>query len=100
MTAVPTRIRGVDYPSMRAASQALGVTHGAIWYAMESGALDRVGLGIKGITAAWMSLRKPCWFRGKRYHSQAEAARANGVSGATVSLSIKRMRDAERQMAA
>ena len=100
MTAVPTRIRGVDYPSMGAAARALGVTRGAIWYAMEKGTLDRCGLGAIGIGAAVTGLRKPCWYRGKHYPSRSDAARAHGVSVSAVSRSVAKMHDAARQMAA
>ena len=99
MTAVPTRIRGVDYPSIKDAARALGVTPGAIWQHIERGSVDRAGLGLGGF-AAKVSLRRPCWYRGKRYPSRAAAAKANGVTASAVTKSVNKMRDAARQMAA
>lgn len=99
-SAAPIQIRGVDYPSMRAAAEALGVTHGAIWQALEKGRLERVGLGIHGNWNGGAHLRKPCWFRGKHYPSRAAAARAHGLTVSAVCQSVKYANGVSRQMAA
>jgi len=38
-------IRGVTYPSVRAGSEALGITENAIYSALNRGNMDKVGLG-------------------------------------------------------
>lgn len=40
-----TKIRGVTYPSVKAASEALGVTVNAIYSALNRGNINTVGLG-------------------------------------------------------
>lgn len=97
---VPTLIRGVLYPSMSAAARALGVVTCTVSQAMDDGWLDRVGLGRPRGVSSRPDLRKPCWFRGKRYPSRTAAALAHGVTVAAVSLSVSRARQAARQMAA
>ena len=42
----PTLIRGVLYPSARAAAKALGVHENTIWHALNHGDIDHVGLGL------------------------------------------------------
>lgn len=44
MRKVPVRIRGVDYPSIRAAARALDIPSASICYALDRGALEHVGL--------------------------------------------------------
>lgn len=95
MNEIPTRIRGVDYPSMKAAAIALGVKPPTVWKAAERGTLDSVGLCVG--TVDKVGLRHPCWYRGKLYPSHIAAALDNGVTRACVSQSVKR---AARQMAA
>jgi hypothetical protein len=81
----PVRIRGVLYPSQRAAARALGVTEKTIRNALDAGRIDDTGLGVRRGGRPG----KPCTFLGKRYASMHEAARATGYSVATVSKAVK-----------
>jgi len=64
---VPTRIRGITYPSMRAAADAIGVSYKTVWSAVESGRADSCGLGL-GPRAG-----KPHRFAGTAYPSRRQA---------------------------
>lgn len=70
----PVRIRGVVYPSQRAAAKALGVTPSAVYNALERGAEDNIGLGRQNNNA------KPVTIDGVTYRSRAEATRRLGIS--------------------
>lgn len=83
--ACPVRIRGIVYPSQRAAAAALGVTEKTIRNALDAGRIDDTGLGLRRGGRPG----KPCTFQGKRYPSMHEAARDTGVSVATVSKAVR-----------
>lgn len=67
---VPVRIRGVDYPSLIAAAEALGVTNAAVYNALERGTIDGVGLGKK---------YRPVLMNGRIWPSVNAAAAGIGV---------------------
>lgn len=77
----PVRIRGVDYPSQKAAGEALGVWPSTIGKALERGKIDRVGLGLSGV---------PVVIRGVSYPSMSAAARALGVHCETIRTAKRR----------
>ena len=84
---VITEIRGEVYPSMTAASKAIGVTVWTIAKAMNEGRLETVGL--------WGKAGKPRsgrW-RGVWYPSITAAARAANVPPSTFSARIHSGRD-------
>lgn len=64
-------IRGVVYPTVKAAADALGVRPDTILAARQRGRLDVVGLGSRAL---------PVVIRGVRYGDCSEAARALGVT--------------------
>jgi hypothetical protein len=68
----PCRIRGVLYPSQKAAAAAIGVTAGTVSGALATGKEDTVGLRL--------SLRRPLLVAGVLYQSRGEAADALGIS--------------------
>lgn len=70
----PVRIRGVIYPSQRAAAKALGVSPASVNNALERGAEDSIGLGRQNNNA------RPVTIDGVTYRSRAEAARRLGIS--------------------
>lgn len=74
---VPLRIRGVDYPSIRAAAQALGVSYSTVANALDRGTLEYIGMGTKSPAKG-----NPIavTIRGIAYRSNVEAAAALGVS--------------------
>ena len=72
-------IRGVTYPTVRAASEALGVGPKAIRMAMSRGTLEVVGL----------PRARPVTVQGEVFESAAAAGRAYGVCAATVRMAIK-----------
>ena len=72
---VPTLVRGVLYPSQKAAAEALGVHYTTIHKALEDGRLDRVGLKPRGI-----GISKKVVIDGVEYRSIRQAAKATGLS--------------------
>ena len=91
--ACPVRIRGVTYPSQKAAADALGLHPQTITNALNRGYIDQVGLRRGGNPG------KPCFYRGKSYPSRQAAATAWGVSRAFISKQLAkaaRQRDMER----
>jgi predicted transcriptional regulator len=74
----PVRVRGVVYPSQRAAATALGVAEKTVRNALDAGTIDLVGLRGPGTPG------KPCTYRGAEYPSMTAAAVACGVSEKTV----------------
>ena len=72
----PVTIRGVVYPSARAAGQVFGVAPNTVRGAARRGTLDNVGLG-----RSWGGCMQaiPTLYRGTLYASQREAARQNNV---------------------
>lgn len=75
------RIRGVDYPSQKAAAEALGVVPMTITRALDLGTIDRVGL---------RQTKIPVTIRGVDYPSMAAAARALGVRLRTIENARRR----------
>ena len=73
-------IRGIEYPSQRAAADALGVKPATISAARDAGTLDFVGLGpCDGERKARTSNRETI-IAGKVYPSRTAAAQALGLS--------------------
>ena len=75
----PTVIRGVEYPSQRAAARALGIAQASVSKCVARGTLDRCGLFLKDGNA------KVTTFRGMTFKSQRLAAEHFGVSVHVVS---------------
>lgn len=65
-------VRGVIYPSTRAAARALGVSVDAVYSALNRGSIDKLGLG--------MTQRKPVTIEGITFRSMCAASRALGFS--------------------
>lgn len=78
VAATPIEIRGVTYPSQRAAAAALRVCPQTIWRALERGTEQRIGMGKRGAPGA------PCYMNGKRWPSQRAAAHALDVRPAAI----------------
>jgi len=74
----PVTIRGVDYPSIAAASRALGVRREAVDKAIAAGRLEFCGLG-RGIPDPM-----PITIRGVAYPSARAAAQALGVKPSAI----------------
>lgn len=86
MTApIPCRIRGVLYPSMTAAARALGITLGAIWFAVENGREETVGLGARGGHPGVET-----WVGARSFPSRRAAAKAEGVTTAAMCMRLRR----------
>lgn len=77
----PTTIRGVLYPTQRAASVALGVSPKTVHKAIQRGRAEYIGLGK-------IDMGQPCTMNGQRYPSQTAAANALGVRRATISRAV------------
>ena len=71
---IPVKIRGVVYPTQRAAAKALGVSPQTVHHALERGTEDNIGLGRQNNNA------RPVTIDGVTYRSRAEAARRLGIS--------------------
>lgn len=71
-------VRGVPYPSFRAAGLALGLSANAIKAAKKNGRLDRVGI------------KDTVIIEGVEYPSKAEAARQLGLSISTLKDRLKK----------
>ena len=87
---LPVRIRGITYPSQRAAARALGVSERTVRNALDAGRIDEVGTreakgGPGGV---------PCTYRGQVFPSRIAAAIACGVSSKAVYRAVGRARDA------
>ena len=80
----PVRVRGVVYPSQRAAARALGVSEKTVRTALDAGRADMIGITGNGRPG------KPCTYRGVEYPSLTAAAIACGVSDKTVANDIRR----------
>jgi hypothetical protein len=81
---VPTLIRGVLYPSQKAAAAALGVHYTTVQKALEAGTQDRVGMSPRGRRIAVQ-----VEIGGVRYPSRRAAAMALGVSKERIAKMIK-----------
>jgi hypothetical protein len=66
------KVRGITYPSTRAASRALGVSIDAVYSALARGSMDKLGLGT--------TQRKPVEIEGIPFRSMCAASRALGFS--------------------
>lgn len=88
--AQPCRIRGVLYPSQRAAALALGVSEGAISIALAGGWIDQVGLGPR--KGGQHPNARPVRMNGKRWPSMADASLALNVSVAAISFAVSQGR--------
>jgi hypothetical protein len=80
----PVHIRGVTYPSLRAAAKALGVTVQAVWDSMRRGTLETCGLGYPNGTNT-----KPIVINGTAYPSLQAVADAFGVTAQDFRVFIK-----------
>lgn len=81
----PVEIQGVQYPSVYAASRALGVSRTQIVRAIKQGKTDRIGMGNE-------AHQMPTLIRGVLYPSRTAAAEALGVDVTTVVKAIARGR--------
>lgn len=85
---VPTLIRGVLYPSQRAAAQALGISLTSVQKAMDEGRLETVGLNLRGPRMS----RRVC-VNGVWYPSHRRAAAKIGMPQWAVSRLVARQGD-------
>lgn len=85
-------VRGVLYPSARAAAEALGVTKGTIYSALSRGTIDTVGLGTGSIPTSHVKTIPPrsVTVAGKRFPSIAALARYIGRDPRNVRKSLLR----------
>lgn len=83
----PVTIRGIEYPSQRAAAKAIGVSERTLSLAARRGRLDRVGTGVNPGPSL------PCRWRGVVYPSRAEAARATGEPYSRITRAINAGRE-------
>ena len=74
----PVTINGVEYPTLKAAAEALDRSPAALAYHINRGTPHKIGSGCKGG-------RSPVTINGVEYPSQAAAARALGISESRVS---------------
>ena len=81
---VPTLIRGVLYPSQKAAAAALGVHYTTVHKALEAGTQDRVGMSPRGRRIA-----VPVEIDGVQYRSRRAAAMALRVSKKRIAKMMK-----------
>jgi hypothetical protein len=92
------KVRGVTYPSVRATSQALGVTEDAVYSALHRGSMGRLGLGTTTKRQSWTI--GPTTFRSTRKASIALGFRADYLGwamskgGATARKRVQRAFDA------
>ena len=86
----PVTIRGVTYPTPKAAAKACGVRVGTIYAARQNGTLDRVGLGPKWHTGASHHNAVEITIRGKTYPTIADAAADLGVSANAVRIAKRK----------
>jgi hypothetical protein len=87
-TGYPVRIRGVVYVSMSAAARAMNVHCKTINRALDEGRVDDVGV----VRRKGGHPGTPCLYRGRRYPSVTEAAKACGVSKSAVSAANAKQR--------
>lgn len=80
-------IRGVSYPSVKAAARAFGVSPGWLYKMQASGRLDQIGELSRG---ARMPYTCPVTIRGTAYASVSQAAAALGVTISAVSHAARR----------
>lgn len=92
----PVTIRGVAYPSQKAAAEALGVAKATVCAAAKRGTLDKVGLGLSqpGCEPAYT---RPTTVAGVTYPSRKAAAEALGVTLSQLSgyMSVVEVLEAE-----
>ena len=85
---LPVRIRGVDYPSAKAAAEALGVSREWVYNALCRGRIDRVGLGKGGDYGTAKINAKPVRVGGMKFDSMAALARFIGLKDRSVRRAI------------
>lgn len=85
----PVTIRGVSYPSKRAAARALGHSAALICYHERRGTLDRIGVG------PGVARRKPITIEGVEFESQSEAAACLDVNTYAISNYLSVLRKIE-----
>jgi DNA-directed RNA polymerase specialized sigma24 family protein len=66
------KVRGITYPSVKAASEALGVSIEAVYSALSRGSMDKLGLG--------NTRKKAVEIEGLHFSSMCEASLALGFS--------------------
>jgi hypothetical protein len=81
----PCKIRGVLYPSQRAAARALGVIEATVSEALNKGRADTIGLTKRR--------PKPIKYGGIQFSSHAECARHFGVHPSTFGYRLETGRD-------
>lgn len=81
-------INGVEYPSLKAAADALDRSPATLAYHLKRGTTDKIGSGLKGG-------RRPMVSNGVEYPSAAAAARAAGISESGMSKRNARSMPAE-----
>lgn len=86
-TAMPVRINGAMYPSVKAAADAMGLSIQTIYGAIARGAENTVGTGRETVC-------KPTTIDGVTYPSRSAAARALGLKPSAVINRIRRRRGA------
>jgi hypothetical protein len=82
---VPVRIRGVLFPSQRAAAKFFNVSPTAIHQRLENGTLDGLVPGGKGGRPP-----RPCVINGVRYETTQAAAKALGIPEGTIRRNLSR----------
>lgn len=88
---VPIRIRGVDYPSIKAAADALGLCHTTISSHLSRGTLDNAGMG-RGYGASRATqngLSKPISLGGMDFPSRSALSRYLGKSHNYVNTALR-----------
>lgn len=87
----PVRIRGVDYPSISAAAEALGLSHTTIHSHLNRGTLDNAGIG-RGYGAAHRTTnakQKAITLGGMHFPSHSALSRYLGKSNGYVSEALR-----------
>ncbi|QNN99773.1 hypothetical protein P67b_00014 [Ruegeria phage Tedan] len=83
----PVRIRGVDYPSQKAAADALGVSSWTIHYRLNRGTMQDLG-ATRPKTGPVSAI--PCIVHGVRYKSMTEAKKVLRLSNGAFETLIRK----------
>ena len=78
----PTRIRGVDYPSISEAARQLKLNPSTIYAALEKGSLEQVGMLRRN--------KRPCTINGVDYPSLSAAGRVLGITPQSLGVWLDR----------
>lgn len=94
---VPVRIRGVDYPSIKAAAAALGITPATISSSLQrNGHAEGAGLGVKSVRHNSTPHRvRPITLHGRDYPSIKVAADELGLGYSWLYKAITRQQPAD-----